>query len=1006
VGPGRRAPLVILSAIYAAYAAAWSYISIMRLLSLNAFIFDLGVNTQFAWDAVLRPSLSSFLHDFAYKGIVYAVAPVFLTGSYPVVLIFQSAFIGLAAFPLYGIARRALRNDAAALALAASYLVYFPLAGTNWYDFHYQALFPTLFILGYYFYLSGRRFPSLISMALSGITHYPYTVFPLMFSLMLLLGRDRRRDLAVSVPLLAFTASIFALNLALNGVEGATMGTVGGASPASSTAFVDAFTIFLFLLPLLFLPLLSRWAIFLAPYAALLALTGYPTYRYPTVFMFQYPAMVIPFVYLGAVEGIALLSRGRPRRAALIAAAVLVSTAAFAVAYQPYGPLNGASSLSYGRALGYDLGTVLHSNHEAYHGLEKIASMIPGGSTILVQENMPEFFPSRWTVYDSYITPPGDVGADTIQYAVADPYSFTYARGYAGSMQEYFGELWNGGDYGIFAEAYGIVAIARNYSGPPEYFAPVVQEFGAAQMSTSVGAISGGDLNVTDYRGNGLHAIWYGPFTSLAPGTYEATFRLYTDDPGNVLQLQVTADRGAVTLADVELPPGSLAPGRWNPVNVTFYSNEIYTGVEFRGLASSWNGTLLLGGVDVRQLGPGLPSPRDLLLYPSQLQPGPDSRILLNGSLEAANLTDQMAWYGPFTELQPGYYEVEYSISTTNSSPGNVLQLQVTADRGAVTLAELWVTGSDLGDAELLVHANSTLQNVEFRGYAVRWNGTVELNWVKVTRLGNSPPALNVTYPAYGLMAASPSYYRDGLIEASNASNEIVWYGPYATLQPGYYNVTFIMGAGNQSPLDGAQLQVTSDYGKDYLATIGITGQYMAGREEVSLPVYVNSTQNGVEFRCAAQEWNGTIYLYGIRVIREGGAPPQSVTTVYPASQMWIPASGVSRYVDGLIVSNVSSGTAWYGPYATLYPGHYNVTFLVRGEATGGELALQATSDYGKYYLATSTVAGSSLSPSSWTPVALSFDVNSTQQFVEFRGFAMGWNGSVELANVTVEWYP
>jgi len=32
--------------------------------------------------------------------------------------------------------------------------------------------------------------------------------------------------------------------------------------------------------------------------------------------------------------------------------------------------------------------------------------------------------------------------------------------------------------------------------------------------------------------------------------------------------------------------------------------------------------------------------------------------------------------------------------------------------------------------------------------------------------------------------------------------------------------------------------------------------------------------------------------------------------------------------------------------------------------------------------------------------------VNSTQQFVEFRGFAMGWNGSVELANVTVEWYP
>jgi len=135
-------------------------------------------------------------------------------------------------------------------------------------------------------------------------------------------------------------------------------------------------------------------------------------------------------------------------------------------------------------------------------------------------------------------------------------------------------------------------------------------------------------------------------------------------------------------------------------------------------------------------------------------------------------------------------------------------------------------------------------------------------------------------------------------------------------------------------------------------------------------------------------------------------ALPKAATTVYPASQMWISASGASRYADGVIEATNASGTAWYGPYATLYPGHYNVTFLVRGEATGGELALQATSDYGKYYLATSTVAGSSLSPSSWTPVTLSFDLNSTQQFVEFRGYAMGWNGTLELANVTVDWSP
>ncbi|MGC8696590.1 MAG: DUF2079 domain-containing protein, partial [Conexivisphaera sp.] len=289
----RAGRIAILASAYVAYVAVWSYISLMRLFSLNAFIFDLGVNMQFAWDAVLHATLGSVLRTLAYKGIVYVVAPVFLTGSYPVVLIFQSAFIGLAVFPLYGIARHYLRSEVPALLIATSYLIYFPLAGVNWYDAHYQAFFPTLFILGYYFYVKGRALPSVISMALSGITHYPYTVFPLMFALMLLVGRNRRRDLRVSVPLLVFASFIFVLNFALSGTTGATAGTVGGFSLSYAEVPADLYTAILILLPLLFLPLFSRWSAFLLPYVALLALTSYPTFRYPAVFLFQYPALFV-----------------------------------------------------------------------------------------------------------------------------------------------------------------------------------------------------------------------------------------------------------------------------------------------------------------------------------------------------------------------------------------------------------------------------------------------------------------------------------------------------------------------------------------------------------------------------------------------------------------------------------------------------------------------------------------------------------------------------------------
>jgi len=113
-------------------------------------------------------------------------------------------------------------------------------------------------------------------------------------------------------------------------------------------------------------------------------------------------------------------------------------------------------------------------------------------------------------------------------------------------------------------------------------------------MSASVGSIPDGALNATDYPGPPT-ALWRGPYASLVPGPYEATFRLYTDDPDNSLVLRITADRGAVALAQLELPPGSLAPGRWNMVNVTFCSDGAYTGVEFAGLAPPWNGTLLWG---------------------------------------------------------------------------------------------------------------------------------------------------------------------------------------------------------------------------------------------------------------------------------------------------------------------------------------------------------------------------------------------------------------------------
>ncbi|MGC9189868.1 MAG: hypothetical protein ACP5GG_04040, partial [Conexivisphaera sp.] len=602
--------------------------------------------------------------------------------------------------------------------------------------------------------------------------------------------------------------------------------------------------------------------------------SDYPFYTSPLLFMYQYPALFVAFVFLGAIEGMALLGRGRRRRILIISALLLISVASFAAAYEPYGPLNGASSVNYS-ILGYNLSDIVHVDWARYDGLVGALSLLPRNSTatVLVQNDMPEIFPLRGPleVYDSSFTPAGAVNSSSIDFVVADPFSFTFHQGLGpgASMEDFLEELWHTGDYGIAAEASGILMIERNYTGPVEYYVPLSMSFSGGELAVGDANRSGNYIVAADVGGGAK--LWYGPWTSVVPGAYNATFWLRAENssPSSELILQVTTDLGKTVLAQRVVRGYQLGSG-WTPVTLTFYANDTYEGVEFIGYAGSWNGTVELGGVNMTQVAPGLPGPYDFILFPDQLAAGPKS------------------------ELTPS-----------------------------------------------------------------------------------------------------------GAIEVSNASNVIAWYGPYATLQPGYYNVTFLLESSSSSPSDRAVLQVTSDYGKSYLATLGITGPYLGAYRwtEVSVPVYVGSMQGGVEFRCAVQNWSGSLYLSRILVTWEGRAPA-NFSTVYPASQMW--TTDGSTYYDGAIEATNASGIIWYGPYATLYPGSYNVTFLIDGNVSpSSEVLLQVTSNYGNTVLAQRVVKGGEIY--GWTPVTLRMNLNSTQQFVEFRGWAIGLEGTVELKDVAVE---
>ena len=68
----------------------------------------------------------------------------------------------------------------------------------------------------------------------------------------------------------------------------------------------------------------------------------------------------------------------------------------------------------------------------------------------------------------------------------------------------------------------------------------------------------------------------------------------------------------------------------------------------------------------------------------------------------------------------------------------DVVQVQVTADYSNTYLARENIGGTafsqaSLSQVSLLFYLNATYSNVEFRGFAINWTGTIELSHVTLT---------------------------------------------------------------------------------------------------------------------------------------------------------------------------------------------------------------------------------------------------------------------------------
>lgn len=626
------------------YIIFWSHLTLDRLYSFRASVFDLGVFAQ-SLRLILQGNFTYILLMLGEAPFRILISPIEIVPNLSGLLVFQTIFLAIPTIPLYATGKKLMNNKLASFLLSSSYLIFFPLAGINWFDVHGQSFFIFLFVMAFYLYISKKYYLSAVFFILSGTVRFPYMVFPFLFAFWTLLenyfeGRKSHERLVLSrsqfllviilislvILVLQYYASIFSH---IRPTNFAGLIHVSGGSVFSN---IDSkiVTVLIFLSPFLFLPVhKSKWAIMLLPYFFLVFYTNAPSYLFPAVVISQYSSMVIPFLYLGLFEVLGkrenystsanreknIFNQIRSNSVLKSALTILLIILVLAAVFQPYSPISSYSEPN------YITNREINEKPSSFAVFESIVSLIPSNDPyVLMQNDMPEVLLHDPSILNPYIDSVfgfpynltfhllNGTWTDRIDYVIADSNSNTFYQ--SGrlplnnqSMYDVLHRLYATGNYGIMAEDDGFVLLEHNYTGPIIYYQPTTEQFSPTDLAVLNISYRNGNI-ITGTNPNG-HRIWYGPYTYLPPGQYQVTFHLSTtnNSMANNMELWLGDFAYQVVFKKVQLI-GSSFPStdmKYN-ISVNISVDNFYNGVEFAGLSAHWNGSLSIYGITVKMV--------------------------------------------------------------------------------------------------------------------------------------------------------------------------------------------------------------------------------------------------------------------------------------------------------------------------------------------------------------------------------------------------------------------
>jgi uncharacterized membrane protein len=334
--PGTR---ILLWSAIAAYAAAFSALSILRHRAFATGRFDLGNMVQAVWSTAhghplqitgLRGDQISRLGSH-FDPILAAFTPLWLVWPSPdMLLVAQAVAVALGALPVYWLARKHLGHERAGLGFALAYLIYPPTEWLTLNEFHAVALACPLLLFAIWYLDEGRLLPFAAFAAVAATTKEEIALVVAGLGLWYALAHGRRLSGAavaaagVAVALVAIEVVIPHFNRAGTSSFFTRYSEVGS-TPGGivHTALTDPWRIVTtaltgrglgylarLVLPLGLLVVLAPLALIAAlPELAVNLLSAATT---QTSIRFHYTAGLIPVLIAAAIFGAARLQRLRP----------------------------------------------------------------------------------------------------------------------------------------------------------------------------------------------------------------------------------------------------------------------------------------------------------------------------------------------------------------------------------------------------------------------------------------------------------------------------------------------------------------------------------------------------------------------------------------------------------------------------------------------------------------------------------------------------------------------